>query len=89
MYKVDNCLSDTSWRSVCCKLNDRWLLFHFAEDLDVIYWWMTHDGPDDVLLGCDFTTEITYKFDNGTKEKFQVGYSRIFQGRPNRVYDAS
>jgi hypothetical protein len=53
-------------------------VFNFAEDMDVIYWWVTHDGVDDVLEGYDFRTAITYKTDNGTKENVQVRCNSSF-----------
>jgi hypothetical protein len=72
LINADGLISDNNWRSVCCKLHGIWMVFNFAEELDVIYWWLTHDGVDDVLSGYDFSTKIIHEIDNGTQEIVQV-----------------
>jgi hypothetical protein len=56
-------------------MNEKWLVFNFTETYDVIYWWVTHDGVDDILPGYEFDTQIVYLKDNGTEVKCQVRYN--------------
>jgi hypothetical protein len=56
-------------------MNGRWLIFNFTDDCDVIFWWITHDGVEDVLSGYEFSTRIIYQTEGREEETLQVGYN--------------
>jgi hypothetical protein len=62
---------------ICVRQYYEWQMvgIQLAAEYDVIYWWITHDGVEDVLSGYEFSTSIVYQTEGGEEEKFQVGYN--------------